>query len=63
MGLKLFLNVLYTIGIFICAATIYWAWPQTPRRYEFILGAVLVAAMFIYLKVKLLKELRTPPSK
>jgi uncharacterized membrane protein len=61
MGKKLALNVLYTIGIFLCAATIMWAWPL--KRYEFIFGALLVAILFIVLKVKLLKELRTPPSK
>jgi hypothetical protein len=61
MGLKLMLNVLYTIGIFVCLAVIYWAWPL--KRYEFILGSVFVAGLFIILKIKLLKDLRQPPLK
>ncbi|QKJ31881.1 hypothetical protein HQ865_19635 [Mucilaginibacter mali] len=58
MALKLFLNVLYTIGIFVCAAIVYWAFPL--QRYEFVIGGVFVAGLFIILKIKLLKELRTP---
>jgi uncharacterized protein (DUF486 family) len=58
MALKLFLNVLYTIGIFVCLAVIYWAYPL--KRYEFIMGAVFIGGLFIILKIKLLKDLRTP---
>lgn len=61
MGKKLALNVLYTVSIFICVAIIYWAWPL--KRYEFILGAIFIGAILVVLKIKLLKELRTPPSK
>lgn len=56
MGKKLALNVLYSIGIFVCAVTIYWAVPL--KRYEFIVGAAFIAAMFVILKIKLLKELK-----
>ncbi len=58
MALKLFLNVLYTIGIFVCAAIVYWAFPA--HRYEYVLGGVFVAGLFIILKIKLLRELRAP---
>jgi hypothetical protein len=58
MALKLFLNVLYTIGIFVCAAIAYWGYQHT--RYEFIMGGVFVAALLIVLKIKLLKDLRAP---
>ena len=58
MALKLFLNVLYTIGIFICAAIAYWGYQHA--RYEFIMGGVFVAALLIVLKIKLLRDLRAP---
>lgn len=58
MGIKLFLNVLYTIGIFICAVIAYWGYQHA--RYEFIMGGVFVAALLIILKIKLLKDLKNP---
>lgn len=58
MGKKLALNVFYTIGIFLCAAVAYWGYQHS--QYAYILAAVIIAAMFIILKIKLLKELRTP---
>jgi acyl-CoA reductase-like NAD-dependent aldehyde dehydrogenase len=61
MALKLFLNVLYTIGIFVCAVIVWWAFPI--HQYMYVLAAVFVAGLFIILKIKLLKELRTPPNK
>jgi hypothetical protein len=61
MGLKLFLNVLYTIGIFVCVAIGYWAFQHA--QYPYILGAVFIAGIFVILKIKLLKELRRPPLK
>jgi len=57
----MFLNVLYTIGIFVCAAIIYWAYPL--QQYLYAMSAVFVAGLLIILKIKLLKELRTPPNK
>ena len=54
----MFMNVLYTIGIFVCGAIAWWAWPL--KRYEYIMGAVFVAGLFIILKIKLLKDLRQP---
>jgi hypothetical protein len=58
MAGKLFLNVLYTIGIFVCCAIVYWAWPL--HRWEFVLGGVFVAGLFIILKIKLLKTYGQP---
>jgi len=58
MGKKLALNVLYTIGIFICMAVGYWGYQQ--GRFEFIMGAVFIGGLFVILKIKLLKDLRTP---
>ena len=56
MGKKLALNVLYTIGIFICIAIGYWGFQHS--RYEYIAAAAFVGILFIVLKVKLLKDLR-----
>lgn len=58
MGKKLALNVLYTIGIFICFAIGYWGFQHS--RYEYIAASAFIAILFIVLKVKLLKELRNP---
>lgn len=58
MGKKLALNVLYTIGIFVCLAIGYWGFQHS--RYEYIVAAAFVGILFIVLKVKLLKDLRTP---
>lgn len=56
MALKLFLNVLYTIGIFVCLAVAYWGYQHS--RYEFVGGGIFVAIVFVILKLKLLKEVR-----
>lgn len=56
MRKKIFVNVLYNIGIFLCVVTIYWAVPL--KRYEFVLGAAAIAGMIIFLKIKLIKEVR-----
>ena len=58
MGKKLALNVLYTIGIFICIFIGYWGFQHT--RYEYIAAATFVGILLILLKIKLLRELRTP---
>ncbi|GGI52355.1 hypothetical protein GCM10011425_35670 [Mucilaginibacter galii] len=56
MAGKMFLSVVYNIAIFICLYTVYWGF--TNHRYDFLTGAVVLAAIFIVLKVRLLKEVR-----
>ena len=56
MALKLFLNVLYTIGIVISLYTVYWGY--TNSQYAFLLGGVFIAAIFIVLKIRLVKQVR-----
>ena len=56
MGKKLALNVLYNICIFVCLALVYYGFEHT--RYEFIAGAVFIGAVFVILKIRLLKEVR-----
>ena len=61
MGKKLALNVLYNICIFICLALIYYGFNN--HRYEFIAGAVFIGAVFVILKIRLLKEVRNMQKK
>ena len=56
MALKLFLNVLYTVGIVISLYTVYWGF--THGQYAFLLGGVFIAAIFIVLKIRLVKQVR-----
>ena len=56
MGKKILLNTAYNIGIFITLMTAYWGFTQS--RYEFVAAGVFVAAIFIVLKIKLIKEIR-----
>jgi hypothetical protein len=57
MGKKMFLNVLYNICIFICLITGY-TYGLEKANYVFLAGAVFIIAIFIVLKVRLLKEVK-----
>jgi len=61
MGKKLFLNVLYNIGIFLCIITGYWGFGK--GQYAFVAGAVFIGVVFIILKVQLLKDVRNSQKK
>lgn len=50
------LNTVYTVGIVVCLAILIWGVQN--KRYEFVMAAALVAAVFVVLKIKLLKEVR-----
>lgn len=52
----MFLSVVYNIIIFICLYTVYWGFSN--KRYDFLTAAVILAAIFIVLKVRLLKQVR-----
>jgi hypothetical protein len=56
MGKKLALNTLYTIGIFLSVVTAYWGFGN--KHYDYVALAVFVGALFIILKIKILKEVR-----
>jgi hypothetical protein len=56
MGLKLLLNVLYTVGIMVCLFILYWGF--TNKQYAIVLGSAFIAAMLIFLKLRLLKEVK-----
>jgi hypothetical protein len=57
MAKKMFLNVLYNICIFICLITGY-TYGIEKGNYVFLAGAVVIIAIFIVLKVRLLKEVK-----
>ena len=57
MGKKILLNTLYNIGIFISLITAYWG--ITNKRYEFVAAGVFVAAIFVVLKIRVIKEVRS----
>jgi heme O synthase-like polyprenyltransferase len=56
MKKKVALNVFYNICIFICLALVYEGFKQP--RYEYVAGAVFIGAVFVILKIRLLKEVR-----
>ena len=56
MRKKIALNVFYNICIFICLALIYEGFMG--KHYEYIAGAVFIGAIFIILKIRLIKEVR-----
>jgi len=56
MAGKMFLSVLYNIIIFICLYLVYWSYSHT--RYDFLVAAVIVAGVFVVLKLSLLKQVR-----
>ncbi|MGY3214858.1 DUF6358 family protein [Mucilaginibacter sp. HD30] len=57
MGKKILLNTLYNVGIFITLMTAYWG--ITNSRYEFVAAGVFVAAIFVVLKIKLIKQVKS----
>ncbi|HVV54429.1 MAG TPA: DUF6358 family protein [Mucilaginibacter sp.] len=61
MGLKLFLNVLYNIGIFVCLVLIYNGFKD--KHYEYIAAGILFGAVLVFLKIRLLKEVREAQKK
>jgi hypothetical protein len=57
MKLKMLLSVVYNIGIFICLYIVYWGYSH--QQYAFLLGALFIAVMFVILKIRLLKQVRS----
>ncbi len=56
MRKKIALNVFYNICIFICLALAYEGFQG--KHYEYIAGAAFIGAIFIILKIRLIKEVR-----
>jgi len=62
MAKNMFLNVLYNIVIFICLITGY-QYGIEQKQYWYILGAVIIIAIFITLKIRLLKQVKSAQKK
>ena len=56
MGKKVALNVVYNLGIFLCLLFIWEGFNN--KHYMYILGGLFIGAIFVILKVRLLKEVR-----
>jgi len=56
MGAKLFLNILYNLGIILCVVLIYWSLEH--KRYDWIVAGAFIIIIIIFLKIKLAKEVR-----
>jgi len=57
MGIKLFFNTLYTIVIIVALIAGY-QYGIVQKQYNYMIVAVVIIAIFIVLKVKLLKQIR-----
>ena len=61
MGKKSALNVIYNLALVFCIIMI---WTGIEKgRYEYILGALFIGAVFVILKIRLLKEVRNMQNK
>jgi Family of unknown function (DUF6358) len=57
MAVKLFLNTFYTVGIILCLIVAY-QYGIVQHHYPYIISAALIIAIFVYLKVRILKEIK-----
>ncbi len=58
MGKKLLLNTLYTLGIFV-SGFIGYQYGIVPQQYIYVVAAAVFIVIFIVLKVRILKEVRS----
>jgi mannose/fructose/N-acetylgalactosamine-specific phosphotransferase system component IIC len=56
MGFKLVLNVLYTMGVALCFIVAYKM--LTTHNYPIMAGAIIVGVIVIFMKLRLLKEVK-----
>jgi hypothetical protein len=56
MGFKLFLNILYNLGIILCAILVYWS--VNHHRYDWTAAGIFIIVITIILKIRLAKEVR-----
>jgi hypothetical protein len=57
MWKKVLPNVLYNIGIFVCLITGY-QYGIEQKNYGFLFGALILVAIFIVLKIRILREIK-----
>jgi len=53
---KVFLNVFYNIAIFTMGMCAFWGFEK--QRYSIVLAAAFGLALFIFFKIRLIKEIR-----
>ncbi len=56
MGAKLFLNILYNLGIILCVMLIYWSVKHV--RYDWTAAGIFILIVTVILKIRLAKEVR-----
>jgi len=56
MALKILMNVLYNICIFICAFFIFYS--AKNHHWSYVMGGVFLGAMVIIFKLRLIKDIR-----
>ena len=57
MWKKVLPNVLYNIGIFICLITGY-QYGIVQKQYGYLFGAAILIAIFVVLKIRILKDIK-----
>ena len=57
MALKIFINVLYNICIFICAIFAFYSFKN--HNWVFVLVGVFLGALVIIFKLRLIKDIKT----
>ncbi|HEY8783062.1 MAG TPA: DUF6358 family protein [Mucilaginibacter sp.] len=62
MWKKVIPNTLYTIGIVVCLIYGY-TYGIEQGQYVFLFGAILLIAIFVMLKIKILKEIKNTQKK
>jgi hypothetical protein len=62
MALKLFLNTFYTVGIVLSIIAGY-QYGIVQNHPGYIVSAALIIAIFVYLKIRLLKEIKNTQKK
>jgi len=56
MWKKAALNLLCNLGLFACLLGVYWGFEY--KNYEFVLAGAFGAAVFVVLKIRLIKEIK-----
>ncbi|MDF2433303.1 MAG: hypothetical protein JWP44_2934 [Mucilaginibacter sp.] len=62
MALKIFLNTFYTVGIFLSLIAGY-QYGIVQHHPGYIVSAVLIIAIFVVLKIKILKDIKNTQKK
>ena len=53
---KILLNIFYNIAIFVLVLSLIWSFNHS--RYDLLLGAVFCLSVIVYLKIRLVKQVK-----